>query len=53
MGRRQENGDEEHISHDRMEEWARWAEWPNSAPISYELMKDPRDGRKESDCQSL
>ena len=36
MGRRQENGDEEHISPDRMAEQTRWAEWPNSAPMSYE-----------------
>ena len=38
MGRKQENGDEEHLSHDGMAEWARWAKWPNSVPISYELM---------------
>ena len=38
MGGRQENGDEEPISHDQIVEQTLWAEWPNSAPISYELM---------------
>ena len=37
-GEKQEHGDEEHISHDRMAEWTRWAKWPNSAPVSDELM---------------
>ena len=43
MGRRQENGDEEHISHDQMAERTR-AEWPNSAHISYELTNLDREG---------
>jgi len=38
MGKRQENGgDEKNISRDRMAERTRWAEWPNSAPMSYGL----------------
>jgi len=36
-GKRQENGDEKNISHDRMAERTRWAQWPNSAPMSYGL----------------
>jgi len=38
MGKRQENGDEKNISHDLMAEQTRWAEWPNSAPMSYGLV---------------
>jgi len=43
MGKRQENGDEKNISHDWVAEQTRWAEWPNSGPISYGLMEKVMD----------
>eukprot|EP00061_Rhincodon_typus_P005489 g25051.t1 len=37
-GTEQENEVEKYISYDGMAEQTRWAEWPNSAPMSYGLM---------------